>query len=49
MNKYLKKFLPYMYMFIEKKPTPAVYLSYIKIQFTGYFKKADPPLGLCFS
>lgn len=28
-----------MYMFIEKKPTPAVYLSYIKIEFTGYLRK----------
>lgn len=28
-----------MYMFIEKNPTPAVYLSYIKIEFTGYLRK----------
>lgn len=26
-------------MFIEKKTTPAVYLSYIKIEFTGYLRK----------
>lgn len=50
MNKYLNQFLPYMYMFIEKKNPPTVYLiSYIKTEFTGFFKKTDPPLGPCFS
>lgn len=52
MNKYLNQFLlyMYMYMFIEKKNLLIVYLiSYIKIEFIGFFKKIDFFFGSCFS